>query len=179
MLQVFGGNSLDGTVKAQGAKNAALPIIVASLLTDEEVILRNVPRLVDVYKIIEMINKLGVNISWLDDNSLLKRKGNITKLDIECCENDIRYSLLLLGLLLGRFKYAKVPLPGGCKIGLRKYDMHLNGLRRLGAEIEEEEGFFIAKTNCLVGNDIDFYYPTFSGTQNICIAGTVSEGTTK
>ena len=175
---IQGGCGLNGTVEIEGAKNAALPIIVASLLTDERVVLKNVPRLRDISIMIDLIKSIGGKIEWRDGHTLLKESGEVKSEVLDKSASNIRYSLLLLGALLAKYGHAKVPLPGGCNIGTRRFDMHLDGLRKLGATIEEKDGYFIANTVSLQGNEIKFYYPTFSGTQNISIAASLSEGET-
>ena len=141
MYKVKKAEKLLGEIELNGAKNAALPIIVASCLTDERVTLRNVPmELNDVQILVELLNEVGFNIEILDGNKLeIHNKNNDLNSDVPERANQIRYSLLLLSLLLQKTGKVKVPQPGGCSIGDRKHDIHVDSLAKMGAEINETD----------------------------------------
>jgi len=178
-LIIFGGNRLQGTVKIDGAKNSALSIMAATLLTKDVCILRNVPRLTDVDIMAKVIRKLGVNVEWKEDNTLY-----IDSDDFNNCEAPyelvkmMRGSILVMGPLLARLKRAKISLPGGCAIGARPVDYHLKGFEALGAQVEMEKGYIEAKVNKLKGDDIYLDFPSLGATENIMMAASLAEGLT-
>ena len=176
-FRIVGGKKLQGRIKLHGAKNAAMPILAATVLTDEAVVLRNVPVwLNDVKVMVEILESLGKNVAIENEkviiSGLLKTHIVPPKLG-----NRIRYSLLFLGGLLNRLGKTSVPNPGGCNIGERKFDLHIEGLERLGGEFEFGETIE-GKREKLVGNEINFYLPTTSGTQNIILGALAAEGVT-
>lgn len=176
---ITGGAPLQGTVIIDGAKNSALSIMAACLLTNEKSILKNVPQLKDVYSMIEVIKTLGVKVEWKDSNTL-----NIDPDDFNNYEapyelvKTMRASFLVMGPLLARLKKAKISLPGGCAIGARPVDFHLKGFRALGAEIITEKGYIQAEVKKLIGNDIYFDFPSLGATENIMMAAALAEGVT-
>ena len=178
-LIIFGGNRLQGTVKIDGAKNSALSIMAATLLTKDVCILRNVPRLTDVDIMAKVIRKLGVNVEWKEDNTLY-----IDSDDFNNCEAPyelvkmMRGSILVMGPLLARLKRAKISLPGGCAIGARPVDYHIKGFEALGAQVEMEKGYIEAKVNKLKGDDIYLDFPSLGATENIMMAASLAEGLT-
>ena len=144
-LKIFGQGKLNGRVKISGAKNSALVLLAASLLTNERIILENVPRLTDIEKMGNILKNLGVNL--VDKNNKIEidsKNISIKELPYELV-NGLRASFFCIGALLSKFGEAKVPLPGGCNIGSRPIDEHINGLQALGAEIIIEEGIVKAK----------------------------------
>ena len=178
-LIVRGPHKLEGTVKASGAKNASLPIMAASLLTRDTVYLKRIPDLVDVRTESLLLQQLNADIQVEDGEMKICGKGRLKTKVPAGLGSQIRYSLLMLGLLLARERRARIPLPGGCKIGTRKYDMHLEGLRAMGADVRVTDEFIEANAPMgLKGAYIEFYYPTFSGTMNIMIAATSADGVT-
>ena len=178
-LIISGGNRLQGTVKIDGAKNSALSIMAATLLTKDVCILRNVPRLTDVDIMAKVIRKLGVSVEWKEDNTLY-----IDSDDFNNCEAPyelvkmMRGSILVMGPLLARLKRAKISLPGGCAIGARPVDYHLKGFEALGAQVEMEKGYIEAKVNKLKGDDIYLDFPSLGATENIMMAASLAEGLT-
>jgi UDP-N-acetylglucosamine 1-carboxyvinyltransferase len=177
-LIIQGGVSLEGHVDLAGAKNAALPILVASLLTEEKCILHNVPDIADVRIMLEIMTALGAGVAWHGD-TLHVDGSSLSRWEVPReLGSKIRYSLLLLGLLLARFGRAKVPAPGGCRLGERKFDLHLMGFERMGAQITLEDGFICAETRGLHGAALDLYFPTKSGTDNIILAACRARGST-
>jgi UDP-N-acetylglucosamine 1-carboxyvinyltransferase len=179
-LLIQGGRKLKGTVKISGAKNSALPILAAILLTDEPVTLRNVPHLRDITTTIALLGELGTKVTVLDNLNLEldNRSTNRFVAPYELVRT-MRASVLVLGPLLARFGQAHVSLPGGCAIGSRPVDMHINGLQAMGADIAIEEGYIKAKVNGrLKGAHITFDKITVNGTQNLMMAASLAKGTT-
>lgn len=176
---VVGGNKLFGEVNLSGAKNAALPMIAAACLGEDYTVLKNVPtRLRDIKILIEILQELGADII-VDNTTVSCRRGSFpNKLVAPIKASEIRYSLLLLGLTAAIKERIKLPLPGGCKIGDRKYDLHILGLGKLGAIVEEDEQGIYIESNKLEGKNIEFYLPTTSGTENVIIASVLAEGKT-
>jgi len=176
---ITGGNSLKGTVVIDGAKNSALSIMAACLLSREVSILENVPRLKDVYSMIEVIKILGVNVEWIDNNTLSIDPDDFNNYEAPYeLVKTMRASFLVMGPLLARLKKAKISLPGGCAIGARPVDFHLKGFRALGANITTEKGYIKAEVKKLIGNDIYIDFPSLGATENIMMAASLAEGTT-
>ena len=178
-LVIEGGVPLSGTVAISGAKNAALPILTAALLTDEPLIVENVPHLRDVSTMLNLLMQMGVTTS-------LDEKGGV-----ELCAEKItdpvapyelvktmRASVLVLGPLVARLGEARVSLPGGCAIGLRPVDQHLKGLQAMGATIDMEQGYMIARAGRLKGARICMDLVTVTGTENLMMAATLADGVT-
>lgn len=178
-LLITGGNQLKGTVQIDGAKNSALSIMAASLLSSEISILENVPRLKDVYSMIEVIKILGVQVEWKDESTLLINPDDFNNYEAPYdLVKTMRASFLVMGPLLARLKRAKISLPGGCAIGARPVDFHLKGFRALGADITTEQGYIRAEVKKLKGNDIYLDFPSLGATENIIMAASLAEGLT-
>lgn len=175
---IKGGATLSGNICVGGAKNASLPIMVASLLPDTQVRLKGVPNLEDIRILADLIEGVGGSITRNKNELTIGSAADLNQLVPEEEGGQIRYSLLMLGLLLTKKGKVQIPLPGGCKIGTRKYDLHLDGLRKMGAEIKVEGDFIVGEARKLKGTENEFYYPTFSGTQNIMIAASLADGVT-
>jgi len=175
---IKGGTVLNGSVSTSGAKNAALPLLFASLLAEGEHTFENVPFLKDIDSTELLLNHLNCE-TYRDGEQfkvLVKRPESIVApYDIV---RKMRASILCLGPLLARYGEAKVSLPGGCAIGSRPINLHIEPLRQLGAEIEIENGYVIARANGLVGERIVFDFATVGGTENIMMAATLCSGTT-
>lgn len=171
---------LKGTVKIEGSKNAALPILAATLLTGEGCTIKNVPPLQDVFVIKELLTDLGAIAIWNEkQNVMYVQASEIAKNEANYeLVSKIRASFLIMGPLLARNGYAKVSLPGGCAIGLRPIDLHLKGFAALGAEIIQEHGYVIVKTKGLRGNKIYLDFPSVGATENIMMAAVLAEGET-
>jgi UDP-N-acetylglucosamine 1-carboxyvinyltransferase len=177
-LQIVGGKRLNGEIAVSGAKNAALPILCAGLLTAGDVELSNVPRLHDVKTILKLLEQTGLKVTQDDENVTLNG-ANITSLEAPYeLVKTMRASILVLGPLLARFGEAKVSLPGGCAIGSRPVDQHIKGLRQMGAEITIEGGYIYAKAKKLKGARILTDMITVTGTENLLMAATLAEGET-
>jgi UDP-N-acetylglucosamine 1-carboxyvinyltransferase len=176
---ITGGKPLNGTVVIDGAKNSALSIMAACLLSSEVSILENVPRLKDVYSMIEVIKILGVKVEWIDNTTLSIDPDDFNNYEAPYeLVKTMRASFLVMGPLLARLRKAKISLPGGCAIGARPVDFHLKGFRALGANITTEEGYIKAEANRLRGSDIYIDFPSLGATENIMMAASLAEGTT-
>jgi len=175
---IEGARPLNGRIRAAGNKNGALPVLAACLLTDAEVVLHNVPRILDVQTMLDLMADLGVEVDWLGDNDLRVRAANVTKteLDEELCSK-IRASVLLAGPLLARFGSAIVPPPGGDVIGRRRVDTHLHAFQKLGVEIEANRRFAM-RTPGLVGASVFLDEASVTGTENAVMAATLARGET-
>ena len=179
-LIISGGNRLQGTVRIDGAKNSALSIMAATLLTKDVCILRNIPRLTDVDIMADVIRKLGVKVEWEEDNNLYIDSDNFNNYEAPYeLVKMMRASILVMGPLLARLKRAKISLPGGCAIGARPVDYHLKGFEALGAHVEVEKGYIEAKVNTLKGDEIYLDFPSLGATENIMMAACLAEGITK
>ena len=179
-LRIFGDHSrpLRGRVKISGAKNAVLPAIVASLLTEEEITLRNIPLVKDVLTILTLMNELGAN-SQVAGNSVSIRTQKIISPEASYeLVRSMRASVLVLGPLLARYGKAYVALPGGCAIGSRPIDLHIAGMQKLGAVFSLEHGTIKAEASRLQGADIEFEKKTVGGTENLLMAATLAKGET-
>ncbi|WP_192811409.1 UDP-N-acetylglucosamine 1-carboxyvinyltransferase [Candidatus Kinetoplastidibacterium blastocrithidiae] len=178
-LQIIGGSQLEGDVNISGAKNAALPILCAGLLTSETISLSNLPDLNDVSTTIKLLSKLGSITEKNGPNkvSIMSNKIDNLKAPYELVKT-MRASILVLGPLLTRFGEAIVSMPGGCAIGQRPIDQHIKCLSALGADIRVEHGFVIAKAKKLKGTIVRPDIVTVTGTENIIMAATLAEGET-
>jgi UDP-N-acetylglucosamine 1-carboxyvinyltransferase len=177
-LQIVGGKRLSGEIAVSGAKNAALPILCAGLLTSGDVALSNVPRLHDVKTILKLLAQTGLKVTQDDENVTLNG-ADITSLEAPYeLVKTMRASILVLGPLLARFGEARVSLPGGCAIGSRPVDQHIKGLRAMGAEITIEGGYIHARAKKLKGARILTDMITVTGTENLLMAATLAEGET-
>lgn len=170
--------NLKGEIRVSGAKNAALPIVCASLLTADNLTLTNVPRLRDIYTLEKLLGGMGVKINFTGDTMQFDA-SNVTSLvaPYELVKT-MRASILVLGPLLARFGYAEVSLPGGCAIGARPVDQHIKGLEAMGAEIVIEHGYIKAKANRLKGAHIVMDMVTVTGTENLLMAAVLADGET-
>ena len=185
-LRMVGGTPLKGEVKIAGAKNAALPILCACLLTDQPVVLRNVPDLQDVRTMLKLLQEIGVTVSFPDatDRSHIVLNAAVIKSSEATYEmvKTMRASILVLGPLLARMHSAKVSLPGGCAIGARPVDQHIKGLKAMGASIKIKSGYIQAETkpptDRLKGASILTDMITVTGTENLLMAATLAAGTT-
>ena len=181
-LKVIGQGKLYGKVEISGAKNSALVLLAASLLTNEKIILENVPRLTDIEKMENILKNLGVDLVFAKNKLVIDSKNiSIKELPDELV-NGLRASFFCIGPLITRFGEAKVPLPGGCDIGSRPIDEHISGLKALGAEIIIEERTVIAKIkgnkNKLYGTNIKLKCPSVGATETLIMAASLAEGRT-
>lgn len=176
---IKGGNPLVGEVEIGGAKNAALAILAASIMTDETVIIENLPDVRDTNVLMQAMESVGATIQKIDRHSI---KVNGSTIHDVVIEDDfikkIRASYYLLGALLGKYKRAEVALPGGCNIGSRPIDQHIKGFKALGAEVKIAHGLIVAQADKLVGNHIYLDVVSVGATINIMMAATLAEGQT-
>lgn len=179
-LKVTGGCRLKGEVKASGAKNAALPILAASLLTADDLVLHNVPHLSDIRTMGKLLSGLGMNVERPSDTETVRLNAkSLTTLTAPYeLVKTMRASIVTLGPMLARFGEARVSLPGGCAIGARPVDQHIKGLQTLGAEVVIDHGYVVAKAKRLKGAHIVTDMVTVTGTENLLMAATLAEGTT-
>ena len=179
-LEIQGQQKLSGEVEISGAKNAALPLIAATLLAQNDVILSNVPNVADIKTLIKLLINLGAKCEFLDDNRLKINTNSInsTKANYDIVRK-MRASILTLGPLLARFGRCEVSLPGGCAIGQRPIDLHLSALEKMGADIEIKQGYVVATAEGgLKGADIVFDKITVTGSENIIMAAALANGVT-
>ncbi len=179
-LKVTGGCRLTGEVKASGAKNAALPILAASLLTADDLVLNNVPHLSDIRTMGKLLSGLGMTVERQTESETVRLNAkSLTTLTAPYdLVKTMRASIVTLGPMLARFGEARVSLPGGCAIGARPVDQHIKGLQALGAEVVIDHGYVVAKAKRLNGAHIVTDMVTVTGTENLLMAATLAEGTT-
>ncbi len=178
-LQIHGGSPLAGEVRISGAKNAALPILTASLLTAQPLTLGNVPRLKDISTMLALLAHMGVRITPQDGHRVSLSGEDIPNREAPYeMVKTMRAAILVLGPTLARFGEARVSLPGGCAIGSRPVDLHIKGLQAMGAEIHIEHGYIHAKCKRLKGARIVMDVVTVTGTENLMMAAALAEGTT-
>ena len=178
-LLIRGPARLAGSIPASGAKNAALPVLAACLLSDEEVELRNVPAVQDIRTMLKLLEHLGVDNEQLGDSVILRPTGqaNPDEAPYELVKT-MRASVLVLGPLLARRGHARVSLPGGCAIGVRPIDLHLSALEAMGAEVTIDHGYVEARADRLIGCRHRFAKRTVGGTENLLMAASLARGTT-
>jgi UDP-N-acetylglucosamine 1-carboxyvinyltransferase len=179
LLRITGGARLRGSVAISGSKNATLPIMAAALLTDEPVELTNVPDIEDIETMGEMLRHLGVEVTRLDTSSWRLHAARVRTTEVGAdLTKKMRGSFLLLGALLARAGAATIARPGGDDIGMRRVEQHLEGLRAMGARVEETPEAYIATTDALRGARIDLDMPTVTGTENLMMAAALARGIT-
>lgn len=178
-LIVTGGIPLRGEIRISGAKNAALPVLVASLLTDKPMRIANVPHLQDITTTMELLGRIGVSLV-VDEKMIIETDAssvNSLRAPYELVKT-MRASILVLGPLLARFGEAEVSMPGGCAIGSRPVNLHIKGLQAMGADIRIEDGYIKARARRLAGTRIFMDMVSVTGTENIMMAATLAKGTT-
>jgi len=178
-LIISGGRTLSGDVRISGAKNAALPVLMAGLLTKETLHVRNVPHLHDITTTMELLGQMGVSLEVDEKLNITINSGTLTSVvaPYELVKT-MRASILVLGPLLAHFGKAEVSLPGGCAIGSRPVNLHINGLQEMGAEIRIEDGYIKATAERLRGARIFMDVVSVTGTENLMMAATLADGTT-
>ena len=178
-LIITGGKPLKGEIRISGAKNAALPIIVSTLLSDDPVLIRNIPHLHDITTTMELLGRMGVSLT-MDEKMDVEVNPSTINSYVAPYElvKTMRASILVLGPLLARFGEAEVSLPGGCAIGARPVNLHIHGLELMGADISVEDGYIKAKCKRLQGAKIVLDVVTVTGTENLMMAACLAEGTT-
>ena len=178
-LLIKGGKSLFGEIDCSGAKNAALPVIAASILSSNDVTLKNLPYLQDITTMFELIGSMGADILLDERMNFRLNTSNLSNLEARYeLVKTMRASILVLGSMVAKYGYAKIALPGGCAIGSRPVNYHLTALEKLGAEISLNNGYIEAKAKKLIGADIQFEGVTVTGTENLMMAASLAEGVT-
>ena len=178
-LLIKGGNALEGTINCSGAKNAALPMIASTILSDDKVTLKNLPYLQDITTMFELLGSMGSEIVLDESMDFTIKSNNLT--DIEAryeLVKTMRASILVLGPLIAKYGKAKIALPGGCAIGSRPVNYHLDSLKQMGAKIVLKNGYIEASAKRLKGANIRFNGITVTGTENIMMAATLAKGKT-
>jgi UDP-N-acetylglucosamine 1-carboxyvinyltransferase len=179
VFEIIGGKPLEGEVQLSGSKNAALPILLCSMLSEGTVELENVPTLMEDIKVaIRVMRRLGVKVTVKGSSVRIDPSGLDTTVVPTLLASKIRSTLILLGILLAKLGKVELPLPGGCDIGTRKYDLHLTGLAALGADIVQDNRGIKASVEHFEGGNVDFYLPSTTGTQNVMIAACCARGKT-
>src|SRR5579863_9318549 len=180
-FKIQGGRRLEGTVQISGAKNAALPIMAAALLTSEKVELDNIPRVRDIITMAKLLAHMKAHVVAQDlpPSAMTIQTEQISHTEAPYqLVKTMRASVLTLGPLVARFGYARVSLPGGCAIGARPIDLHIQALEKMGASMTTEHGYVEARAERLRGTEIHFDKITVTGTENILMAATLAEGDT-
>jgi UDP-N-acetylglucosamine 1-carboxyvinyltransferase len=177
-LFVTGGARLAGSIRISGAKNSALKLMAAALIAPGRSVLRNVPRIQDCFTMTEVLEHLGAGVSW-EDGAVVVDATHLSSVDAPYeLVRRMRASIAVLGPLLARTGEARVAMPGGDNIGSRPIDLHLEGLRRMGARIDAEHGFLVAQTDGLTGASITLDYPSVGATENLMMAAVTADGIT-
>ena len=178
-LIIKGSSDLSGSISIKGSKNSTLPIMVSSLLSKKSLKLTNIPKLEDIKNMSKLLRSFGANIKSSEDSLDINCSKIINKVADYDIVRKMRASILILGPLLARFGEAKISLPGGCAIGTRPIDIHLDGLKKLGANFTVENGYVVGKVNNqLIGNHIKLSFPSVGATENIMMAASTAKGKT-
>ena len=176
---IRGGNPLVGEVEISGAKNAALGILAAAIMTDDTVLIENLPDVRDINVLLEAMESIGVKVERITKHAVLMNSANVGEVSVDYeYIKKIRASYYLIGALLGKYKRAEVPLPGGCNIGSRPIDLHIKGFKALGAKVSIRKGFIIAEAEHLKGSHIYLDTVSVGATINIMMAAAMAEGRT-
>lgn len=175
---IEGGKRLEGELQIDGSKNAVLPIIAATLLIEDITYIKNCPKIVDVFIMTQILEELGCHVEWQDQTLVIDTRHLSTYILNESLVRKMRSSIILLGALMGRCKEAQISQPGGCQLGARPIDLHLNALRKMNVEITEVEEMIYCKTQHLQGATINLKFPSVGATENIMLAAARSEGIT-
>ena len=178
-LKIIGGNKLSGSISCSGAKNAALPMLAATILSDKAVTFKNLPYLQDITTMFEILGSMGADITLNETMDFTISTSNLHDFEARYeLVKTMRASILVLGSLVARHGFARIALPGGCAIGTRPVDFHLDALEQLGAKIELKNGYIEASANKLKGCEITFPGISVTGTENIMMAAVLAEGQT-
>ncbi len=177
-LVIQGGHRLEGSLRVDGAKNAALPILAASVLTEDTVHLHDVPDILDVRRMADILDMLGCEVHCCGHEMTVSGRNMRRSEMPDQLSKQIRSSIFLLGPILSRFRRATVTYPGGCEIGLRPIDLHLSGLRALGVDIREEGGVIHCDGGCMHAGEVHLDYPSVGATENVIMAAVCLPGTT-
>ena len=178
-LKIIGGNKLSGSITCSGAKNAALPMLAATILSDKPIIFKNLPYLQDITTMFEILGSMGADITLNESMDFMISTSQLHDFEARYeLVKTMRASILVLGSLVARHGFARIALPGGCAIGTRPVDFHLDALEKLGAKIELKNGYIEASSKKLIGCEINFPGVSVTGTENIMVAAVLAEGQT-
>ena len=178
-LKIIGGNKLSGSITCSGAKNAALPMLAATILSDKPIIFKNLPYLQDITTMFEILCSMGADITLNESMDFIISTSQLHDFEARYeLVKTMRASILVLGSLVARHGFARIALPGGCAIGTRPVDFHLDALEKLGAKIELKNGYIEASSKKLIGCEINFPGVSVNGTENIMMAAVLAEGQT-
>ena len=178
-LRIIGGKKLSGSISCSGAKNAALPMLAATILTDKQITFKNLPYLQDITTMFEILGSMGAEITLNEGMDFIISTSKLHDLEARYeLVKTMRASILVLGSLVARHGFARIALPGGCAIGTRPVDFHLDALAKLGAKIELKNGYIEATAKKLIGCDISFPGVSVTGTENIMMAAVLARGQT-
>ena len=175
---IEGGKRLEGELQIEGSKNAVLPIIAATLLNEDTTYIRNCPKILDVKIMIQILEELGCHIEWQDQTLVIDTRHLATYVLNESLVKKMRSSIILLGALMGRCGEAQISRPGGCQLGARPIDLHLDALEQMNVTISKAEEVIYCKTRHLQGATINLKLPSVGATENIMLAAVKSEGVT-
>lgn len=177
-LKITGRRRLKGSVNIGGAKNAVLPIMAAAMMVDGEVVLKNVPNLTDVTAMCTILRELDIKVTRENDILIINAE-NAKYSDVpDAMMKTMRASNLIWGPLLDRFSFARIPMPGGCRIGSRPMDIHIKGMRKLGVDVAEHGGIIISHRECCRGNDLYLDFPSVGATENMIMVAVKTKGET-
>ncbi|MBQ4073816.1 MAG: UDP-N-acetylglucosamine 1-carboxyvinyltransferase [Clostridia bacterium] len=177
-FRIMGGERIEGEIRLEGAKNAVLPILAASILPEGDVLIRDCPDIQDVHAMAGILQKLGCETQW-QDGSMLIHNGKIHNWEMpDALSKQIRSSIFMLGPILGKMHRATVPYPGGCEIGIRPIDLHLKGLRALGVKIVDDGGMLYCDGREMHAGDVYLDYPSVGATENVMMAASLLPGIT-
>ena len=177
-ILVHGNTKLSGKIKIQGAKNAVLPILSASILAEGDCVLKNCPRLSDVYNTINILNFIGHDVDFCDNILTVHENNNFNGVVPDNLIRKMRSSILFMGALLNKYGYVKITLPGGCELGARPIDLHLKAFEQLGVRINEHYGYYECYCDAVVGDDVYLDFPSVGATENIMILACRCKGKT-
>ena len=178
-LKIVGGNKLSGTITCSGAKNAALPMLAATILSDEPITFKNLPYLQDITTMFEILGSMGADITLNESMDFMISTAKLNDFEARYeLVKTMRASILVLGSLVARYGIARIALPGGCAIGTRPVDFHLDALEKLGAKIKLKNGYIEASADKLIGCEINFPGVSVTGTENIMMAAVLANGQT-
>jgi len=178
-LRIEGGNRLNGTIRIDAAKNAVLPILAACVLVPDIVVLRDIPKLIDIDNMLHVLSSLGVQCKWQGSDLIIDSR-NMSGMDATAVEaRAIRGSIFLLGGILGRFKQARLAYPGGCAIGNRPIDLHIQGLRDIGVNVREGGGYIKCNSRRARGGVVHLDFPSVGATENLILASVVGRNTVR
>jgi len=178
-LKIVGGNKLSGSIACSGAKNAALPMLAATILSDKPIIFKNLPYLQDITTMFEILGSMGADITLNESMDFMISTSQLHDFEARYeLVKTMRASILVLGSLVARHGFARIALPGGCAIGTRPVDFHLDALEKLGAKIELKNGYIEASSKKLIGCEINFPGVSVTGTENIMMAAVLAKGQT-